>query len=121
VVFFAVILGVWTCLEQKQVSLYSQGTYETLHSTVAGLLVIGLPIAVGALVRRTWVLLALIGPFLSLGYLQVAGYISPWHDGTEPLLSLPSIFQLVFIGLLLRIGVLLGRLACRRRESAPST
>jgi hypothetical protein len=114
-VVFAVVIGAWAFLEQKQISLYSQGTYETLHSTIADFLVISLPIAVGVLVRRPWVLFALIGPFLSLGCLQVTGYRSPWHDGEPPLLSPPGIFWFIFMAVLLWLGVVLGRLAVRRR------
>ncbi len=113
-VAFAVVIGTWAYMEQKQISIYSQGTYDVLHSTVADILVIGLPIAVGILVRRPWVLLALIGPLLSLGYLQVIGYRSPWHDGEAPLFSPPGIFSFIYLAILLWLGVLLGRFAERQ-------
>lgn len=113
-VAFAVAIGAWAYLEQKQVSIYSQATYDALHSAVADILLLGLPITVGILVRRPWVLLALIGPLLSLGYLQATGYRSPWHDGNPPLFSLPGISSFVYLAVLLLLGVLLGRFAERR-------
>lgn len=107
---YAVALGVWAYAEQKQGDLYSQGTYDVLHSTAFGIGLFVLPILLGFVVRRAWVLLALAGPLASLGYLQVSGYISPWHDGVDPLLSLPSFSLFFWAGLLLVAGIGLGRL-----------
>lgn len=90
-VTYAAALGVWAYAEQKQVDLYSQGTYDLLHSPGFQLsFLLALPIVVGFAVRRAWAFLALAGPLLSLGYLQVTGYVSPWHDGVARLISLPS-------------------------------
>jgi hypothetical protein len=113
----AIVFGAWAYLEQEQISLYSQGTYETLHSTIASIVLLCLPLLVGALVRRPWVLLALLGPLLSLGYLQATGYVSQWHDGVAPLLSPPGIFGFVWLGILLWPGVALGSFAERRLGS----
>ncbi len=71
---------------------------------------LGLALLIGFLVRRVWVLLALVGPLLSLGYLQVSGYISPWHDGTDPLLSPPGVSLFFWFGILLSIGIGIGLL-----------
>lgn len=105
---YAAILGAWAYAEQKQGDLYSQGTYDALHSMAFGLAFAGLPVLVGFLVRRAWVFLALLGPLLSLGYLQVSGYVSPWHDGVDPLLSPPGFSLFFWFGVLLTIGVCLG-------------
>ena len=108
---YAAALGAWAYAEQKQGDLYSQGTYDALHSPAFELtFIVGLPILVGIVVRRAWVLLALVGPRLSLGYLQVSGYISPWHDGVDPLLSLPSFSIYTWLSLPLGLGVWLGRM-----------
>ncbi len=50
--------------------------------------------------------MALIGPLATLAYLQVAGYVSPWHDGSPPL-GIPSLVGLFVSGALLLIGVVL--------------
>jgi hypothetical protein len=104
---YGAFLGIWVYTDQKN----SGGLFGDLHSSIPfELLVLGLAIAVGFAVRRVWALLALLGPLLTLGYLQVTGYISPWHDGTAPLLSPPGISFFFWFGAALLIGVGLGRL-----------
>jgi hypothetical protein len=117
---YAVLLGAWAYFDET----HALGTYDALHSTPFGLAFLGLTILTGFVVRRLWFLLALIGPLLSLGYLQVSGYISPWHDGVDPLLSPPGIALFFWLGLLLIVGIGLGRAwehywpALRRRPAA---
>lgn len=117
---YAVLLGAWAYADQKQLDLYSQGTYEVLHSLTSELAFLGLGALVGFVVRRAWALLALVGPLLSLGYLQVTGYVSPWHDGTDPLLSPPGISFFIWFGVLLSIGIGLGILWERKAAAQPS-
>ncbi len=104
-VIYGVVLGAWFYVDQKQIDIYAQGTYDLLHNTVFGIaFFIILPIAVGWIVARWWALGALLGPLASLGYLQASGYISPWHDGAPPL-GFPSWFGLFLLGALLLLGV----------------
>ena len=107
-----VALGVWTYLDQEQISLYSQSTYDALHSIVAVIaIVIAVPILVGVTVRRYWALFALVGPLLVLGYLEATGYRSEWHDGNSPLLSPEGVFHFIFWTGLVSLGVLIGQFA----------
>ncbi|MDQ2630584.1 MAG: hypothetical protein M3Y75_06365 [Actinomycetota bacterium] len=104
---YGAFLGAWVYTEQKN----SGGLFGDLHSSIPfELFVLGFAIAVGFAVRRWWALLALLGPLLALGYLQVTGYVSPWRDGAAPLLSPPGIAFFVWFGLALSIGIALGRL-----------
>jgi hypothetical protein len=114
---YAVLLGAWAYLDQKQLDSYSQATYDVLHATAFELSFLGLAILVGFIVRSFCVLLALIGPLLSLGYLQVSGYISPWHDGVDPLLSPPGVSLFIWFAAMLAGGVWLGTRWCRHRPA----
>ncbi len=102
---WAAVGAVGAYAEQKQIDLYSQGTYDFLHAFPVELALLACTVAVGFVVGRWWVTFALIGPLLSLGYLQVTGYVSPWHDGVAPLLSLPTLAGFVWSALLLLWGV----------------
>jgi hypothetical protein len=121
----ALVIGYGTCsaawfyADQKQIDLYSQGVYDFLHGTAfsVGFLLL-LPILVGWLVGRPWVLAALIGPLATLGYLQVTGYVSPWHDGSPPL-GIPSLSGLFLSGVLLLFGVVLHVGSSRQRHVEP--
>ncbi len=107
VIGYSAYWAAWAYSDQKQIDLYPQGLYVFLHSmgfTVSFFFL--LPILVGWLVGRIWVLAALIGPLATLGYLQVTGYVSPWHDGSPPL-GVPSLFILSLSGGLLLLGVAL--------------
>lgn len=47
---------------------------------------LALGVATGAFVRRWWMLLALAGPFVALGYLEVSGFVGTSDDWeAEPL------------------------------------
>jgi hypothetical protein len=107
VVGYGACSAAWAYADQKQIDLYSQGIYDFLHSTVisVGFLLL-LPVFVGWLVGRPWVLAALIGPLATLGYMQATGYVSPWHDGSPPL-GVPSLVILFLSGGLLLLGVVL--------------
>jgi hypothetical protein len=106
-VAYGIFLGVWAYTDQKSLG----GLFADLHSSIPfELLVLVLAVVVGFAVRRAWVLLALVGPLLALGYLQVTGYVSPEHDGTAPLLSPPGVSFFLWFGTALLIGVGLGRL-----------
>ncbi|HWA55552.1 MAG TPA: hypothetical protein VG816_15390 [Solirubrobacterales bacterium] len=65
----------------------------------------GFGLITGIVVGRTWSLLALLGPLVSLGYLQVIGFRELDHDGVDPLLSPPGIGKLVWLGLVILIGI----------------
>lgn len=118
VIGYGACWAAWVYADQKQIDLYSQGVYDFLHSmgfTVGAFFL--LPTLVGCLVGRIWVLAALIGPLATLGYLQVTGYISPWHDGSPPL-GVPSLIILSLSGGLLLLGVAL-RVGSRPRRVDP--
>jgi hypothetical protein len=105
-------LGALAFLDQEGISLYSQSTYDALHSVVVGVAItIVLPILVGIIVRRQWALLALVGPLLVLGYLEATGYRSKWHDGNSPLLSPEGVFHFIWWAGLISLGVFVGRFA----------
>jgi hypothetical protein len=55
-----------------------------------------------------WVLLSLLLPVASLGYLQSTGKRGP--DGVSPLTSPPGIFGLIWFALLLGLGLFLASL-----------
>jgi hypothetical protein len=119
----AIALGVWAYTDQKH--RYSGGVFEGLHDSALFLLSTAiLTVVTGIAVCRWWALLALLGPLFALGYLQVSGYISPWDDGTAPLLSPPGISRFVWFGLLLLAGMGLrhlwdlGRLSLRNLRAA---
>ena len=113
---YALLLGAWYYSEQKQGDLYSQGVYDFLHSTGFGIAFVVAGLLVGFAVGRWWVVAALLGPLLTLGYLQVTGYVSPWHDGASPL-SIPTIAQMFWSALFLVMGVGLRRLWVSRIAS----
>lgn len=104
---YGVCLAAWFYLEQKQLDIYSQGVYDFLHSAAftVGFVVL-LPLLVGWLVGRLWALAVLAGPFASLSYLQLTGYVSPWHDGSPPL-GMSTLAVLLRSGALLLLGVAL--------------
>jgi hypothetical protein len=104
---YAIALGVWAYGEKKE------GAF--LNTDAAALCALLLAVGVGISARRSWVLLALAGPLLSLGYLQATGYVSPDEDGASPLLSPPGISTFIWFGLLLLLGVWLGNIWERRR------
>jgi hypothetical protein len=107
VIAYGTCSAAWAYADQKQIDLYSQGVCDFLHSMAfsVGFFLL-LPVFVGWLVGRLWVLAALIGPLATLGYLQVTGYVSPWHDGASPL-GVPSLVILSLSGGLLLLGVVL--------------
>ena len=101
-------LGVFAYTGEKYE--YAGGVWETLHASDLFLFaVMALAVVTGIVVRRIWVLLALLGPLLALAYLQASGYVSEWHDGSPPL-GLPNIVQLIWFGLLLLLGLGVGSL-----------
>lgn len=108
-VAYGIALGIYAYTAEKYE--WSDGVFEDLHSSshfYLSLILLGL--VVGFAVRRLWVMLALLGPLLALGYLQVSGYVSPWNDGNAPLLSPPGISLFFWFGIPLLIGVGAGRL-----------
>ncbi len=105
---YGLLLGLWAYAEQKQIDAYSQGTYEFLHSTgFRVVFALALPLVVGVVVGRWWVLASLLGPLAVLTYLQISGYVSPWHDGVPPL-GLISLISLFVSAVPLAIGASLG-------------
>jgi hypothetical protein len=100
-------LGVYAYTAEKYE--WSGGVFEDLHSSsLYYLLMLALSLTTGFAVRRWWVILALLGPLLALGYLQVTGYVSPWNDGNAPLLSPPGIALFFWFGIPLLLGLALG-------------
>ncbi len=83
-------------------------TYADAHQYIDGrlaLALMGLGILTGAIVGRGWSFLALVGPLLSLGYLQAIGFRELNHDGVDPLLSAPGIATFFWLALPLLIGI----------------
>jgi hypothetical protein len=99
---FGFLLGTWAYLDE-----WSYDRSWSLHGTMNdpfGLLVLmALAVLTGFLVARSWVLLALLCPIASLAYLQSTGHKGP--DGIAPLTSPPGIFELIWFGLLLLMGI----------------
>ena len=98
---YAVISGVWIYAVKKGGSF--------LDTTVAGLCLLALTLAVGAYVRSWWMLLSLAGPLIALGYLEVSGFVGTSDDwAAEPLLSPPGVFVFFLLGMLMLLGRALG-------------
>lgn len=105
-VAYGIFLGAWAYTDQKG----SGGVFSDLHRSVPfEIFVLVLAVVVGFAVRRWWVLLALLGPLVALGYLQITGYVSSEHDGNQPLLSPPGISLFFWYGAALLLGVGLSR------------
>jgi hypothetical protein len=102
VVSYGVISGVWIYASYKEVSVF--------HETAAGLVLLALGVAVGAYVRSWWMLLALVGPLIALGYLEVSGFVRTSDDwASEPLLSPPGVFVFFIFTTILMLGYALGQ------------
>lgn len=69
------------------------------------LALMGMGVVTGAIVGRGWSFLALLGPLISLGYLQAIGFRELNHDGIDPLLSAPGIARFFWVALPLLIGI----------------
>lgn len=110
---FGLLLGAWLYLDE-----WSYERPGSLHETVndplvaTGLML--LAILAGFLVARPWVLLSLLLPIASLGYLQSTGKKGP--DGISPLTSPPGIFHIIWFALLLALGLGLASLWRQFRE-----
>jgi hypothetical protein len=104
---FGLLLGAWLYLVE-----WSYERPGSLHGTWDGpLFAIALTliaILAGFLVARTWVLLSLLLPIASLGYLQSTGKRGP--DGISPLTSPPGIFHILWFALMLGLGLWLASL-----------
>lgn len=108
VVAYGLLVGAWAYLDHRQIDI-STNAYDLSHGLPGTLVFLLLTVLTGVVVGRLWALLALLGPLVSLGYLQASGYTSPWHDGAAPLVSIQSTALFVWISLLLLIGVSLSR------------
>lgn len=121
----AVVLGVVAYASKQGGWIFSAPPRGIGVAAAIGILV--LPFAVGAVVRRWWVLLAVLGPLAALAYLEVTGFVGMSGDwAAEPLLSPPGLFFLVFFAVLLTFGkclteIVIAELATRRRERAAGT
>jgi hypothetical protein len=115
---YGLLAAVWAYAEQRQSDLPA-AAYELTHNTFALLAFVLLAVLTGFAVGRLWALLSLLGPLLTLGFMQAAGYVSPWHDGAEPLTSLPSIVQLTWLAMLLLAGVGLSRMVRGSGSATP--
>jgi hypothetical protein len=107
---FGLLLGAWSYLAE-----WSYDRPGSLHGTLNDPLVatamLVLAILAGFLVARPWVLLSLVAPIVSLGYLQSTGKHGP--DGISPLTSPPGIAHIIWFALMLGLG--LGLAAIRRQ------
>lgn len=101
---YGLLAAAWVYAEQRQIDL-SQTAYDFTSETPAILVFFFLAVVTGFAVGRFWALLALLGPIMTLGAMQATGYVSPWHDGSEPLTSLPSIARLVWLALMILVGI----------------
>jgi hypothetical protein len=106
---YGLIAAAWAYAGQRQIDL-STAAYDLTHDTFAVISFVLVSILTGLAVGRLWVLLALLGPLLTLGCMQATGYISPWHDGAEPLTSFSGIASLAWLTILLLAGVGLSRM-----------
>lgn len=104
VLAYAVVSGIWIYGEKRGDVIVGRD--------VGGAVVLALAVGVGAIVGRWWVLLALIGPLLALGYLQAIGYVSASDDGADPLFSAPGVSVILWLGALILVGVGIGSV-CR--------
>jgi hypothetical protein len=102
---YGLLLGGWLYF-----NAWSYERPDSLHidSPLAGIAVMLLTILTGFLVARPWVLLSLLAPIVSLGYLQSTGKRGP--DGVSPLTSPPGIFHIIWFALLLGLGIWLSSL-----------
>lgn len=104
---FGVLLGTWAYLDE-----WSYERAGSLHGTLDDPLVVVplmlLAILTGFLVARPWVLLSLVAPIASLGYLQSTGKKGP--DGISPLTSPPGVAHILWFALLLALGLALAAL-----------
>jgi hypothetical protein len=97
---FGLLLGAWLYLDEWS---YERSGSLHLNSPLIAIAVMLLAILTGFLVARPWVLLSLLAPIASLGYLQSTGKRGP--DGVSPLTSPPGIFHLMWFALLLALGL----------------
>lgn len=99
---YGVISGVWIYGAHEEASLF--------HGTALGIVLLVLGVAVGACVRSWWMLLALMGPLIALGYLEVSGFVGTGDDwAAEPLLSPPGVFVFFIFTTILMLGYALGQ------------
>lgn len=102
VISYGVISGVWIYGAHEEASLF--------HGTALGIVLLVLGVAVGAYVRSWWMLLALVGPLVALGYLEVSGFVGTSDDwASEPLLSPPGVFVFFIFTMILMLGYALGQ------------
>jgi hypothetical protein len=102
---YAAFLGIWSYADLSSVEIPVLDNIRGIAAEFG--IAFLLPILVGVAVRRWWVLLALLGPLLTLGYAQMEG--ERGFDGAEPLTSPVGISGFIWSGLSLAIGVGLGR------------
>jgi len=99
---FGLLLGAWLYLDEW--SYERPGSlHETLSDPLVAVAMLALAILTGFLVARPWVLLSLVAPIVSLGYLQSTGKHGP--DGISPLTSPPGIAHIIWFALMLGIGL----------------
>ncbi len=99
---FGLLLGAWLYLVEWSYER-SSSFHEIWHGPLVAIALTLLAILTGFLVARPWVLLSLLAPIASLGYLQSTGKRGP--DGVSPLTSPPGIFHIIWFALLLGLGI----------------
>lgn len=98
---YGVITGVTVYASHRQVSFFD--------STAVGIVLLVLGVAVGACVRSWWMLLALLGPLIALGYLEISGFVGTSDDwASEPLLSPPGVAVFFIFTFVLMLGYAVG-------------
>jgi hypothetical protein len=100
VVGYGVLSGIWIYAAKRGGS--------TLSTPTVSVIVLGLGLVVGFVVRRVWMFLSLVGPLVGLGYLEVAGFVGSGDWAREPLLSPPGVGVLIGVGMVLLLGRALG-------------
>jgi hypothetical protein len=112
---FGLLLGAWSYLAEW--SYERPGSlHETLSDPLVAVAMLALAILTGFLVARPWVLLSLVAPIVSLGYLQSTGKRGP--DGISPLTSPPGIAHIIWFAAMLGLG--LGLAAIWRQPQGPA-
>jgi hypothetical protein len=92
-------LGAWTLIAQ-----------ESTPSDLVAMGALLVLLIAAAVVRRWFAVLAVLGPLVALGILELSGYVGPQEEYANlPLLSPPGIAVLVELAFLLMLGMSLGQ------------
>ncbi len=113
---YGLLFATWAVLVEFDGGLPAP-LYDAVHGPAAKAVLFWGAVLTGYLVGRPWVLLAIAGPVLALGLLQIAGHEG--HHGGSPLTSKPTLVLLLWTTAALQVGVeVRKRLDRRRGESS---